>query len=211
MTTQVSPWCRCTAPVCTCACARGVVDRAERRDRCRVSTMRTGLARAAQRQVGRPAGPRGPEPAPRPPPEDAAGDERVEQRRASAARRRDVGLGERQLGGSRARGAAPSTCGLSGSTTVASTAPAEDRLGVVHDEGVERVVGGDEHGERRVPGRPARPACCHSDGSVPGQPASSTASRPLTSTPSSSAFVAASPSSSSPRSARSSSRRSSGR
>ncbi len=43
------------------------------------------------------------------------------------------------------------------------------------------------------PARPARPACCHTDATVPGHPVSSTASSPATSTPSSSAFVAATP------------------
>ena len=33
----------------------------------------------------------------------------------------------------------------------------EDRLGVVHQVGVQRVVGGDEDGEAAVPARPARP------------------------------------------------------
>ena len=63
----------------------------------------------------------------------------------------------------------------------------------------------------RRPVRPARPACCHIDASVPGKPLSTTASRPPTSMPSSSAFVAAMPSSRPLVSSSSSSRRSSGR
>ena len=59
--------------------------------------------------------------------------------------------------------------------------------------------------------RPARPACCHRDARVPGQPASSTASSPLTSMPSSRAFVAARPRRAPERRRCSSSRRSSGR
>ena len=73
--------------------------------------------------------------------------------------------------------------------------PAEQRLGVVHQVGVERVVA-----RRRAPpatarptARPGRPAARARP--VPGQPASSTASSPLTSMPSSRALVAASPSS----------------
>jgi hypothetical protein len=61
------------------------------------------------------------------------------------------------------------------------------------------------------PARPARPACCHSDAQVPGQPAISTASRPGMFTPSSSAVVAAIPVIRPSRRPASSSRRSSGR
>ncbi len=72
--------------------------------------------------------------------------------------------------------------------------PAEHRLRMVGQVGVQRVVA-----RRRTPrapprpDRPARPACCQSEARVPGKPASTTASSPLTSTPSSSALVAATP------------------
>ena len=62
-----------------------------------------------------------------------------------------------------------------------------------------------------APLRPARPNCCHSDARVPGQPAVITASRPLISIPSSSAFVVASARRLPERRRDSSSRRSSGR
>ena len=72
----------------------------------------------------------------------------------------------------------------------------EQRLGVVDHVGVERVVGGHEHRERpgAGPARLARPAATARPG-CPGQPASSTASSPLMSMPSSRALVAASPTS----------------
>ena len=61
------------------------------------------------------------------------------------------------------------------------------------------------------PLRPARPACCHKLAQLPGQPAISTASRPVMLTPSSSAVVAASPTRRPSLIAASRSRRSSGR
>ncbi len=59
--------------------------------------------------------------------------------------------------------------------------------------------------------RPARPACCQNDARVPGKPACTTASSPEMSTPSSSALVVATPSSSPDIRSASSARRSSGR
>ena len=61
------------------------------------------------------------------------------------------------------------------------------------------------------PRRPARPACCQKEATVPGKPASTTASRPAMSTPNSSALVVARPRSRPSARARSSSRRSSAR
>jgi hypothetical protein len=59
--------------------------------------------------------------------------------------------------------------------------------------------------------RPARPACCQNEARVPGKQATITASRPAMSTPSSNAFVVATPSSAPRIREASSSRRSSGR
>ena len=58
--------------------------------------------------------------------------------------------------------------------------------------------------------RPARPACCHSDATVPGKPRCRVASRRPMSMPSSSALVAATPRSAPDPSAPSTSRRSAG-
>ena len=73
--------------------------------------------------------------------------------------------------------------------------PREHLGGVAHQPLVELVVAGHEHGRptSAVP-RPARPACCHIEAMVPGNPVSTQASRPPTSTPSSSAEVATTPS-----------------
>ena len=110
----------------------------------------------------------------------------------------EVVLGQRQLGGRR-RQVRGEHVGLSGSSTVASTGRAEERLGVVHEVGVERVVARRRARASDVaaPARPARPACCHSDGArarPAGEQHGVEAARRRC--PSSSALVAASPSSS---------------
>ena len=114
--------------------------------------------------------------------------------RGLAAEQRQVVLGERQLG----RGAAqlrPEHVRVLRVADGRLDRPAEDRLGMVHEVGVQRVVARHEDHQRPGPPRPARPACCHSEASVPGKPASTTASRPAMSMPSSRALVAATPSS----------------
>ena len=69
----------------------------------------------------------------------------------------------------------------------------QQRLGMVHQVGVQRVVACYEHHQRALPAPAGPVACCQNDATVPGNPASSTASRPAMSIPSSSAFVVASP------------------
>ena len=74
--------------------------------------------------------------------------------RAGRRRRaRSVGLGQRQLG-RRAASCGASTYGLAGSSTRRLDRAAEQRLGVVHQVGVQRVVAGDEHDQRARPGPP---------------------------------------------------------
>jgi hypothetical protein len=127
-------------------------------------------------------------------PQDAAPDQvgQHEPHLARLARTAQVRLGERQLG----RGAAqvrPRTYGVGRVEHRRLDRPAEQRLRVVHEVGVQRVVAGDEDRQRPCPARPARPACCQTEATVPGQPVSTTASSPETSSPSSSALVAATP------------------
>ena len=86
--------------------------------------------------------------------------------RGRAAEERQVGIGEGELGGRAAQLRAEDVRVLRVEHGRLDR-PAEDRLRVVHEVGVERIVPGDEHGQRargpRVrPGRPAataRPAC----------------------------------------------------
>lgn len=70
---------------------------------------------------------------------------------------------------------------------------AQQRGRVVHQVGVQRIVPGDQHHQRPWPRRPDRPACCQNEATVPGKPASTTASSPAMSTPNSSALVVARP------------------
>ncbi len=101
-----------------------------------------------------------------------------------------VGLGERQLSRGARTGAAPGRTGCPGRAP--SPPPAARRSPPDGARGRCRAGRPGRPGRRApaCPPRPARPACCHSEARVPGQPASTTASRPLTSTPSSSALVA---------------------
>jgi hypothetical protein len=69
----------------------------------------------------------------------------------------------------------------------------EQLVGVGDEVVVERILLRDEHPAAAPPERPARPSRCQNDAKVPGHPASTTASSPATSIPSSSALVAATP------------------
>ena len=89
---------------------------------------------------------------------EPARDQRVEhrqrprRRRTAAGRRRRAAVRRR-----RSTGAAPSTYGLVGSSTAASTRRPNSASGMVHQVGVERIVPGDQHAQRLVAG-PAGPS-----------------------------------------------------
>ena len=176
----------------SCAAAPGRPCRAP--GRCRPRRPHRLAAGAAQ--VGEVAGAVAarPEPAARTPPQHPAGDQaRPAAAAVVGAEQREVGLGQRQLGGRGAQVRAEHV-GVVGSSTVASHRPAEDApRGGARGRCRAGRRAATSTASASPPRRPARPACCHSDARRPGQPASSTASSPVTSTPSSSAFVAATP------------------
>ena len=120
----------------------------------------------------------------------AAGEGRERGRRR--AEQREVRLGQRQLGGCRAQ-VRRQHVRVARVQDGRLDRAVQQRIRVVHQVGVQRVVPGDQDGHRTAPSRPARPACCHSAALVPGQPAISTASSPPMFTPSSSAVVVARP------------------
>ena len=87
-----------------------------------------------------------------------------------------------------------STNGLARFTTAGSGGRREHLAGVGHQPLVELVGAGHEHRQRTLAAsRPARPACCHIEAIVPGNPLSTQASSPPTSMPSSRALVATTP------------------
>ncbi len=87
-----------------------------------------------------------------------------------------------------------STNGLSGLTTAASGVRRKSSSGCFAYHWSSWSSPATSTAAARRPVRPARPDCWRSDASVPGNPFSTTASRPPTSMPSSSALVAATPS-----------------
>ena len=102
----------------------------------------------------------GPEPAARPPPQQAEVGELVDDLARGRPEERQVRLGERRLLRGRAQVRDPCTCGLDGVEDRRLDRRADQRLGVRDEVGVERVVLGDEHAEgvlRAAPGA-ARPA-----------------------------------------------------
>ena len=124
----------------------------------------------------------------------------------------DVGVGQRQLGRRAGQLRARARRGCAGSSTQPSTGRAEQRVGMVHQVGVQRVVPGDEHHQGLVgrPARPARPAA-RTTPECPGSRPSPRRPDRRCPRPSSSALVVATPSRSPLASAASSARRSSGR
>ncbi len=140
-------------------------------------------------------------------------------RRARARARRRRGPSPNQRSSSGASGSscaahatwARSTNGFCGFTTARSGARRVSSRGCAAYHWSSWSSPATSTAAERRPVRPARPACCHIDASVPGKPLRITASRPPTSMPSSSAFVAAMPRSCPLDRSRSSSRRSSGR
>ena len=114
VTTQVSPWCTCTAPVCTCECADASSIGAQHPAGARLDDRRRPRPPRAARR-GRRAGPCAPR-------TSRAGRRRRIPRatrassssRACGAEHRQVGLGQRQLGGRRRQVRAPARGGCPG-------------------------------------------------------------------------------------------------
>lgn len=87
----------------------------------------------------------------------------------------------------------PSRCGLTGSITTRSTGLSNNAAGwwtKYVSSGSSRAI---NTTSAPWPRRPDRPACCQNEATVPGKPASTTASSPAISTPNSKALVVASP------------------
>lgn len=152
-----------------------------------------------------------PVPGPGPAPQQTGGFQLGHQLRAGGTEERQVVLGQGQFrgGGAQVRG---EDVGVVGVEDGGLDGLVEQGLGVVDEEGVQRVVAGDQHREGAL-SCAARPA-----GLLPQRGAGArvaaairTASRPETSMPSSRAVVAARPRSSPECRARSRARRSSGR
>lgn len=152
-----------------------------------------------------------PVPACRPPPQQLRGFELRQEFGHSRTEERDVVFGERHFRrrGTQVRGEDVRVVRIQDGRLHGLL---EERLGVVDEEGVQRVVTGDEDGEGALTRAPGTPGLLPEGG--PGArvvEAMTTASSPETSMPSSRAVVAASPSSSPECRARSRARRSSGR
>ena len=157
------PRCRCTAPACTVAGARAESTvPSNRAVSCSTIATWPHAAAAQVHRVGRVRSLR-PEPAARPPPQHPPLHQVVEQRpRTGPAEQGEIvggqvplGGGARQVRTEHVRVGRVGDGGLHG--------PAEDRLRMVHEVGVQRVVAGDEDHQRprgplRRRARPAPPA-----------------------------------------------------
>ena len=92
----------------------------------------------------------------------------VDRRSGRRAEEGQVGLGQRQLGGSAAQ-VRSQHVRVRRVQHGRLDRPAEERFGMVHEVGVQRIVASDEDAQARR-GRPDRlgPACCHIEARVPG-------------------------------------------
>ena len=152
--------------------------------RCALSTSRTGgpppprrSASGRSREVqNQPAGPRA---------QQAAADQVGEQQPhgvlpggSGVAEQRQVGLGQRQLGGGAAQVRARGRTGWPGRGRWPRPAGRTAPPGGAPGRCPAGRRGRRTRRARPGPARPARPACCQTDATVPGQPVSTTASRP---------------------------------
>ena len=124
-----------------------------------------GCRRRCGCRPGRPGcGLTGPQPVPAPPQRPSASRASGRARAPSPPNNRD----RRRSGLVGAEQVRREHVGVAGVDQGGLVGAAEQVGGVVQEEGVERVVLADQHGQGRPPWRPARPACCHIEATVPG-------------------------------------------